>query len=190
MPLLRKDFIVDATSSPRRSRPGADAILLIVAALDAGELADLHDARGELGLAALVEVHDAAELAIAAALGAPLIGINNRDLTTLQVDLGTDVRAARRVPAETIVVAESGLRDPRGGRGRAPRASTPCCRRGADARPGHRGCLPGADAAPRRRAYDGIDVTQLETHKIKFCGITTLDDADAAPSPPAPGRSG
>ncbi len=110
LPILRKDFIVEDYQVHEALAAGADAILLIVAALDPGELADLHELATELGLATLVEVHDAAELAVAADLGAPVIGINNRNLATLQVDLGTTFALLPDVPPAALVVAESGFR--------------------------------------------------------------------------------
>ena len=110
LPILRKDFIVDAYQLPESRAAGADAILLIVAALSAGELATLHADADSLGLAVLVEVHDERELHAAVAVGASLIGINNRDLTTLKVDIRTTYALLPRVPAGTLVVAESGFR--------------------------------------------------------------------------------
>jgi indole-3-glycerol phosphate synthase len=109
LPILRKDFIVDAYQVHEAFAAGADAILLIVAALDDGQLAELHDLAAELGLAALVEVHDERELDRALAVGAPLVGINNRDLTTLEVDTRRSHELAKRVPDGTTVVAESGF---------------------------------------------------------------------------------
>jgi len=110
LPILRKDFIVDAYQVSEAVAAGADAILLIVAALPAGELAALHAEAIGLGLDVLVEVHDAAELAVARELGAAIIGINNRDLTTLQVDIGRTMELAPEVRAGVLVVAESGFR--------------------------------------------------------------------------------
>ena len=95
---------------PEALAAGADAILLIVAALSAAELATLHTAARSLGLAVLVEVHDERELDAAVTAGAALIGINNRDLTTLQVDIRTTYALLPRVPNGTVVVAESGFR--------------------------------------------------------------------------------
>ncbi|MEA2213545.1 MAG: indole-3-glycerol phosphate synthase [Solirubrobacteraceae bacterium] len=110
LPILRKDFIVDAYQVTEARAAGADVILLIVAALAPQELHELHaHARAE-GLATLVEVHDAAELEIAVALEPEVIGINNRDLTTLEVDINRTLALRPQVPAGILVVAESGFR--------------------------------------------------------------------------------
>jgi indole-3-glycerol phosphate synthase len=109
LPLLRKDFIVDPYQLLEAAAAGADAILLIVAALEPPQLASLRERAQELGLAALVEVHNAQELDTALDAGAELIGINNRDLTTLQVDVGTSLALAPRVPPGHTIVAESGF---------------------------------------------------------------------------------
>jgi indole-3-glycerol phosphate synthase len=111
LPILRKDFIVDSYQLAEARAAGADAVLLIVAALDPDELERLHGAAIAAGLATLVEVHDDAELQSAIEIGAPIIGINNRDLTTLAVDTSTTFALAPRIPQGTIVVAESGFRD-------------------------------------------------------------------------------
>jgi indole-3-glycerol phosphate synthase len=108
LPILRKDFIVDSYQVLEAYAAGADAILLIVAALSEPELAQLHARAQEFGLDALVEVHDARELERAAALGAELIGINNRDLTTLTVDRRRTFELLPAVPPRAVVVAESG----------------------------------------------------------------------------------
>lgn len=109
LPILRKDFVVDPYQVGESLAWGADAILLIVAALSPEELAELHGLAGELGLAALVEVHDERELERALTAGAQLIGINNRDLRTLEVDTARTFGLRARVPASITVVAESGF---------------------------------------------------------------------------------
>jgi len=109
IPALRKDFIVDSYQLPESRALGADAILLIVAALDDGQLADFEAEAIELGLDVLVEVHDDAELDRALALRTPLIGVNNRDLKTMTVDIATSERLAARIPAGRLLIAESGL---------------------------------------------------------------------------------
>jgi indole-3-glycerol phosphate synthase len=110
LPALRKDFIVDAWQIEEAYAAGADAILLIVAALTAPELVALQARAAAIGLPALVEVHDAAELAIAADAGAAIIGVNNRDLTTLEVDVRRTYELLEAMPTGVTVVAESGFR--------------------------------------------------------------------------------
>jgi indole-3-glycerol phosphate synthase len=108
LPILRKDFIVDPYQVVEAFAAGADAILLIVAALAQDELARLHADATQLGLDVLVEVHDERELERAARLGARLVGINNRDLTTLAVDTSRTLTLLAHVPAGAVAVAESG----------------------------------------------------------------------------------
>jgi indole-3-glycerol phosphate synthase len=110
LPILRKDFVVDSYQLLEALAAGADAVLLIVAALTESELAELHQAARRLGVAALVEVHDEGELEVAASVGAELIGINNRDLTTLEVDTRRTLELAPQVPKGAVIVAESGFR--------------------------------------------------------------------------------
>ena len=110
IPLLRKDFIVDEYQLLEARAVGADAVLLIVAALSDRELATLATAAADLGLAALVEVHDAGECARALAIDARIIGVNNRNLRTLQVDLDASRAVAAMLPAGTIGISESGLK--------------------------------------------------------------------------------
>nr|WP_286207095.1 indole-3-glycerol phosphate synthase TrpC [Thermomicrobium sp. CFH 73360] len=109
VPVLRKDFIFDPYQVLEARAAGADALLLIVAALDRLQLAELLAATWELGMEALVEVHDEAELETALETGARVVGINNRDLRTFTVDLSVSERLAPRVPGDRIVVAESGI---------------------------------------------------------------------------------
>ena len=109
LPLLRKDFIVDDYQLFEARANGADAILLIVAALDQATLGRLQHRAWDLGLAALVEVHDAEELARAADAGARIIGVNNRNLRSLSVDKEASYRLAMRMPKGVIAVSESGL---------------------------------------------------------------------------------
>jgi indole-3-glycerol phosphate synthase len=111
IPVLRKDFTVDPYQVYEARTAGADAILLIVAALADSQLADLGALAHELGMAALVEVHNEGELERALAVDAPLLGVNNRDLKSFTVDLGTTARLAVRVPDGVTLVAESGVRD-------------------------------------------------------------------------------
>jgi indole-3-glycerol phosphate synthase len=109
LPILRKDFTIDTYQVAEARALGADCILLIMAALDDDAARRLAAAAAALALDVLVEVHDEAELARALRLEAPLIGINNRDLKTLRIDLATTERLAPMVPADRLVVAESGL---------------------------------------------------------------------------------
>ena len=109
VPLLRKDFIVDDYQLFEARANGADAILLIVAALQQDLLARLQRRAWDLGLAALVEVHNEEELSLAVDSGARLIGVNNRNLRTLSVDVEASYRLAARIPKETVGVSESGL---------------------------------------------------------------------------------
>ena len=110
LPLLRKDFIVYEYQLLEARAYGADAVLLIVAALSQPELRQLHQAARELGLAALVEVHDVDELDRAMEAGAEIIGVNNRNLRALEVDTEVSQAIAERLPATVIAVSESGLR--------------------------------------------------------------------------------
>jgi indole-3-glycerol phosphate synthase len=112
LPLLRKDFIVDPYQVLESFAAGADAILLIVAALSCTQLTALHAEALGLGLSALVEVHDGHELEAALALGARVIGINNRDLKTLKVDTGRTFELLPRVSGQALVVSESGFSRP------------------------------------------------------------------------------
>ena len=109
-PVLRKDFTVSANDVCDARLMGADCVLLIAAALDDTELATFHELARSVGLDALVEVHDEAELARAVAVGADLVGVNQRDLVTFQVDQERAVRMAPRMPSGVVRVAESGIR--------------------------------------------------------------------------------
>jgi indole-3-glycerol phosphate synthase len=109
LPLLRKDFIVDPFQLHEARAAGADAVLLIVAALSAPELAALHAEARELGLEALVEVHDEAEARVALDAGAEIVGVNNRDLRDFSVDVGRTERVLQAIGGDVLVVSESGI---------------------------------------------------------------------------------
>ena len=110
LPVLRKDFTVSARDVCDARLMGADAVLLIVAALSDAELTSFRALAAELGLAALVEVHDEAEVARALAAGADLVGVNQRDLVTFEVDTQRAVRVAAAIPDGVVKVAESGIK--------------------------------------------------------------------------------
>ena len=112
LPVLRKDFTISAADVCEARIMGADCVLLIAAALDDAELRDFHALAMELGLDALVEIHDEAELERALAVKATLIGVNQRDLVTFEVDTERAVRMAPKMPDGVIRVAESGIRGP------------------------------------------------------------------------------
>jgi indole-3-glycerol phosphate synthase len=112
LPVIRKDFIVDFYQVYEARAMGADAILLIVAALDHGLMAELEACARELGMDVLVEVHDADELDAALRLETRLLGINNRNLRTFEVTLDTTIGLLPRIPAERLVVTESGILAP------------------------------------------------------------------------------
>ena len=112
VPLLRKDFIIDPYQVYEARAHGADAVLLIAAALEEGVLRSLLSLSHDLGMGCLVETHDEGELDVAVASGARVVGINNRDLRTFRVALSTFERLRPRVPAGRIVVAESGIHTP------------------------------------------------------------------------------
>jgi indole-3-glycerol phosphate synthase len=112
VPVLRKDFTVAANDVCDARIMRADAILLIVAALDDAELRDFHTLATDLDLDVLVEVHDEDELERALAIGSTLIGVNQRDLRTFEVDTARATRVARKIPGSVIRVAESGIQGP------------------------------------------------------------------------------
>lgn len=112
LPVLRKDFLVDAWQVYEARAMGADAILLIAAALDLDQMREFESIAHDLGMGVLVEVHDGAELELALQLSTPLIGINNRNLRTFDVTLQTTLELLDRIPDERIVVTESGILAP------------------------------------------------------------------------------
>ena len=109
LPVLRKDFLIDAYQVAEARAMGADAILLIAAALDLPQMQTLERQAMDYGMAVLVEVHDGVELEAALQLQTPLLGINNRNLRTFEVSLETTLGLLPRIPAERIVVTESGI---------------------------------------------------------------------------------
>ena len=112
VPVLRKDFVVDAYQVYEARAAGADAVLLIVAALDDATLRDLYTLIRQLDMAALIEVHNAAELERALLLHLRVIGVNNRDLRTFHVTLDTTATLRPRIPTDVVLVAESGIHTP------------------------------------------------------------------------------
>ena len=162
-PLLRKDFIIDPYQVAEARLHGADAVLLIVAALDDGQLAELAACARGYGLDVLVEVHDRPELDRALSAGADLIGINNRNLKDLTVDLATTEKLSPFVPGDIPVVCESGVSSRLDVRRLAPVADA---------------FLVGSAilAAPDL----GARVRELAYGRVKVCGITRKEDAVAA----------
>lgn len=109
LPVLRKDFMVDAYQIYESRAMGADAVLLIAACLDDAQLIEFEDIAQSLDMAVLVEVHDAAELARALRLKTPLLGVNNRNLKSFEVSLDTTLSLLKEVPADRLLVTESGI---------------------------------------------------------------------------------
>jgi indole-3-glycerol phosphate synthase len=112
LPVLRKDFMVDPIQIAEARAAGADAILIIMAALSDAQAAELHSAADALGLSVLLEAHDEAELERALALPSPLIGVNNRDLRYFTTDLAVTERLSAMVPHDKLLISESGLKSP------------------------------------------------------------------------------
>jgi indole-3-glycerol phosphate synthase len=112
LPVLRKDFVIDPYQVYESVAAGADALLLIVAALPDAELRNLLALSDRLGIAALVEVHTETELGRALAAGAQIVGVNNRDLRTLEVNLETSFRLRPKIPSRCLAVSESGIKTP------------------------------------------------------------------------------
>lgn len=109
LPVLRKDFVIDPYQVFESRAMGADCVLLIAACLSVAEMVELESRAHQLGMAVLVEVHDAAELEAALALKTPLLGINNRNLKTFETRLETTLTLLPRIPKQRLVIAESGI---------------------------------------------------------------------------------
>ncbi|MEA3037804.1 MAG: indole-3-glycerol phosphate synthase / phosphoribosylanthranilate isomerase, partial [Sphingomonadales bacterium] len=162
-PILAKDFIVDPRQVAEARLHGADAVLVILAALDDSEAKAVLAEADALGMDVLVEAHDETEVKRAVALGAGLIGINNRDLRTLAVDLAVTQRLSRLVPADRLVVAESGIEDRRDVERLAPHADA---------------FLVGSSLM---RAPDpALAARALAFGRVKVCGLTREEDVEAA----------
>ena len=162
-PLLAKDFVVDPRQVPEARSYGADAVLAMLSVLGDEEVRAVLAAADALGMEVLVEAHDETEVRRAVALGAPLIGINNRNLATLQVDLATTGRLAPLVPADRVLVAESGI---------ATRADVERLAPFADA------FLVGTTLM--RAAWPAAAARALAFGRVKICGITNAEDAEVA----------
>ena len=166
LPVLRKDFVVDEYQLFEARAAGADAVLLIVAALPARELARLHASARQLGLAALVEVHDELELGRALEIGAEIVGVNNRNLRTLSVDVDASLRLAAMIPPGVVAVSESGLT------------------RAADIRrlsaAGYHAFLVGERLMTDRQPARAVADLTARAPVLKICGITRPADAARA----------
>lgn len=162
-PILAKDFVVDPRQVAEARAYGADAVLAMLSVLDDDGARAVLAAAEALGMDVLVEAHDEAEARRAVALGVPLIGVNNRDLTTLKVDLATTGRLAPLVPADRVLVAESGI---------ATRADVERLAPHVDA------FLVGT--ALMRAAWPAAAARALAFGRVKICGITNEEDAEAA----------
>lgn len=162
-PILAKDFVVDPRQVPEARLHGADAVLVMLSVLDNAEAAEIVAEARRLGMDALVEAHDEAEVRRAVALGAPIVGINNRNLKTLEVDLAVTERLAPLVPADRLVVAESGISDRADVERLAPHAHA---------------FLVGSSLM---RADDpAVAARALAFGRVKVCGLTSAEDAEAA----------
>jgi indole-3-glycerol phosphate synthase/phosphoribosylanthranilate isomerase len=166
LPILRKDFVFDPYQVYEARSAGADAVLLIVAMLGDDTLRSLYGLARELGMAALVEVHDEAELRRALALQPRLVGVNNRDLHTFSVDIETTAQLRRFVPPQVTLVAESGIH--------TPADVDRLAQIGVDAMLVGESLVVAEDTGAKVR-----ELTHPYT-RVKICGITTLKDAMAA----------
>src|SRR5690625_4147538 len=163
VPVLRKDFILGPGEVYESRAFGADAVLLMLSVLDDVGWRECFEACRALGMDALTEVHDEQELDRALALGAPIIGINNRNLTTLEVDLSVTERLVPRIPQDRLVVSESGI---------STRADVLRLAPHVD------GLLIGTALA--RSTKPGLTARELTLGRFKVCGLTRPEDAEAA----------
>lgn len=164
-PILAKDFIVDPRQVPEARLHGADAVLVILAMLDNSEAASIMAEAKRLGMDVIVEVHDEIELDRALTLGAGIVGINNRDLRTLKTDLAVTERLVERVPADRLVISESGIRD---------RADVERLSPSVDAFLVGSSLMASPDIGEAARA--------LVHGRVKICGLTREQDASLAAS--------
>jgi indole-3-glycerol phosphate synthase/phosphoribosylanthranilate isomerase len=162
-PILAKDFVIDVRQVAEARLAGADAVLVMLSVLEDPEAAEVIAEARRLGMDALVEAHDEGEVQRAVALGAPLIGINNRDLKTLSVDLGVTERLAGLVPEDRVLVAESGIQE----RGDVLRLS-----------PFVDAFLVGSSLM--RAADPGLAARALAFGRVKVCGLTRAEDVALA----------
>lgn len=159
-PILAKDFIVDPRQVPEARRHGADAVLVMLSVLDPAEAEQVIAEARRLGMDVVVEVHDEAQVEQALRLDAPIIGINNRDLRTLEVDLAVTERLAPFIPADRLIVAESGIGE---------RADVQRLASHADAFLVGTALMSASDPSRAARA--------LAFGRVKACGLTRADDA-------------
>ena len=162
-PILAKDFIVDPRQVPEARLHGADAVLVLLSLLDDNEAAEIMAVAGRLGMDVLVEAHDESEVQRAIGLGAPILGINNRDLRSLEIDLAVTERLAPLVPRDRILVSESGIRS---------RADVDRLAPLADA------MLIGT--ALMRSERPAQAARALAFGRVKVCGVRTLRDVERA----------
>ena len=165
LPVLRKDFIIDRYQIYEARVYGADAVLLIVAALTGTILTSYIKEAQALGMDALVEVHNETELATALDAGAEIIGINNRDLRTFHVDLETTFRLRRKIPKDKVVVAESGIKTRDDLKRLAPKSASTRLLIGE-------ALVTTANPGAVLRSY-----AEAPMVPVKICGITNLNDA-------------
>lgn len=162
-PILAKDFVIDPRQVPEARLHGADAVLVMLSVLEDGEAMTILEEARRLGMEGLVEAHDEAEVRRAVSLGAEIVGINNRDLRTLKVDLGTTERLAALVPEDRVLIAESGIED----------------RSDVERLAGHADAfLVGSSLMRAERPAEAARA--LAFGRVKVCGLTQAGDAELA----------